>query len=135
MARILSPSQIINADKLWEKGIDGRGVTVAVLDSGIDKNHPDLIGKVIAEKNFLTDEVTADDLLGHGTMVAGIIAGSGNASDGKYKGIAPGAKLLNVKVIDSKGDGKVSDIIAGIEWAIYNGADVLSLSLGGHKSG
>ena len=108
---------------------------MAVLDSGIDKNHPDLIGKVVAEKNFLTDEVTADDLLGHGTMVAGIIAGSGNASNGKYKGIAPGASLLNVKVIDSKGDGKVSDIIAGIEWAIYNGADVLSLSLGGINLG
>ena len=131
----ISPSQIINADKLWAKGIDGRGITVAVLDSGIDKNHPDLIGKVVAEKNFLTDEVTADDLLGHGTMVAGIIAGSGNASNGKYKGIAPGASLLNVKVIDSKGNGKVSDIIAGIEWAIYNGADVLSLSLGGINLG
>ena len=131
----LSPSKIINADKLWAKGIDGRGITVAVIDSGIDKNHPDLIGKVVAEKNFLTDEVTADDLLGHGTMVAGIIAGSGNASNGKYKGIAPGASLINVKVIDSKGDGKVSDIIAGIEWAIYNGADVLSLSLGGINLG
>jgi serine protease AprX len=131
----ISPSQIINADKLWEKGIDGRGVTVAVIDSGIDKNHPDLIGKVLAEKNFLADEVTADDLLGHGTMVAGIIAGSGNASKGKYKGIAPGASLLNVKVIDKKGDGRVSDIIAGIEWAIYNGADVLSLSLGGVNLG
>jgi serine protease AprX len=131
----ISPFKIINADKLWAKGIDGRGITVAVIDSGIDKNHPDLIGKVVAEKNFLTDEVTADDLLGHGTMVAGIIAGSGNVSNGKYKGIAPGASLLNVKVINSKGDGKVSDIIAGIEWAIYNGADVLSLSLGGINLG
>ena len=108
---------------------------MAVLDSGIDKNHPDLIGKVVAEKNFLADEITADDLLGHGTMVAGIIAGSGAASNGKYKGIAPGAKLISVKVIDGKGDGKVSDIIAGIEWAVYNGADVLSLSLGGINLG
>ncbi len=131
----LSPSQNIRADLLWEKGIDGKGVTVAVIDSGIDKNHPDLIGKVVGEKNFVADEVTADDLLGHGTMVAGIIAGSGAASNGKYKGVAPGASLLNVKVIDSKGDGKVSDIIAGIEWAIYNGADVLSLSLGGINLG
>ena len=135
LGQYISPSQIINADKLWAKGIDGQGITVAVLDSGIDKNHPDLIGKVVAEKNFLADEVTADDLLGHGTMVAGIIAGSGNASNGMYKGIAPGASLLSVKVIDSKGDGKVSDIIAGIEWAIYNGADVLSLSLGGINLG
>jgi len=131
----LSPSRNIQADKLWEKGIDGRGVTVAVMDSGIDKNHPDLVGKVIGEKNFVADEISADDLLGHGTMVAGIIAGSGAASSGKYKGVAPGASLLNVKVIDSKGDGKVSDIIAGIEWAIYNGADVLSLSLGGINLG
>ena len=131
----ISPAQIIKADNLWEKGIDGQGITVAVIDSGIDKNHPDLIGKVVAEKNFLADEITADDLLGHGTMVAGIIAGSGAASNGKYKGIAPGAKLISVKVIDGKGDGKVSDIIAGIEWAVYNGADVLSLSLGGINLG
>ncbi|MCX6678694.1 MAG: S8 family serine peptidase [Methanothrix sp.] len=131
----ISPAQIIKADKLWEKGIDGQGITVAVIDSGIDKNHPDLTGKVIAEKNFLADEITADDLLGHGTMVAGIIAGSGAASNGRYKGIAPGAKLISVKVIDGKGDGKVSDIIAGIEWAVYNGADVLSLSLGGINLG
>ncbi|MEI8004408.1 MAG: S8 family serine peptidase, partial [Methanothrix sp.] len=131
----ITPAQIIKADKLWEKGIDGSGTTVAVIDSGIDKNHPDLIGKVVAEKNFLADEITADDLLGHGTMVAGIIAGSGAASNGRYKGIAPGAKLISVKVIDGKGDGKVSDIIAGIEWAVYNGADVLSLSLGGINLG
>ncbi len=130
-----SPAQIIKADKLWEKGIDGNGINVAVIDSGIDKNHPDLIGKVVAEKNFLADEITADDLLGHGTMVAGIIAGSGAASNGRYKGIAPGAKLISVKVIDGKGDGKVSDIIAGIEWAVYNGADVLCLSLGGINLG
>ena len=131
----VSPARIIKADKLWEKGINGTGITVAVIDSGIDKNHPDLIGKVVAEKNFLTDEITADDLLGHGTMVAGIIAGSGAASNGSYKGIAPGAKLMSVKVINGKGDGKVSDIIAGIEWAVYNGADILSLSLGGINLG
>nr|MBP7071194.1 S8 family serine peptidase [Methanothrix sp.] len=123
------------ADRLWEKGIDGRGVKVAVIDSGIDKNHPDLVGKVVAEKNFLSDEITADDLLGHGTMVAGIIAGTGAASGGEYRGIAPGADLISVKVIDGQGDGKVSDIIAGIEWAIYSGADVLSLSLGGINLG
>ncbi|MDM7913271.1 MAG: S8 family serine peptidase, partial [Methanotrichaceae archaeon] len=130
-----SPSISINADKLWEKGIDGKGVTVAVIDSGIDRNHPDLIGKVIGEKNFVKDDATPDDLLGHGTMVAGIIAGSGAASGGKYKGIAPGASLLNVKVIDSNGNGRVSDIIAGIEWAMYNGADIISLSLGGLNLG
>jgi subtilisin family serine protease len=134
-SQVLSPAMYVNADKLWAKGIDGKGVTVAVIDSGIDKNHPDLEGKVVGERNFVDDEVSADDLLGHGTMVAGIIAGSGAASGGKYKGIAPGASLLNVKVIDSSGDGKISDIIAGIEWAIYNGADILTLSLGGLNLG
>ncbi len=131
----VSPAHLIKADRLWEKGIDGRGVKVAVIDSGIDKNHPDLVGKVVAEKNFLSDEITADDLLGHGTMVAGIIAGTGAASGGEYRGIAPGADLISVKVIDGQGDGKVSDIIAGIEWAVYSGADVLSLSLGGINLG
>jgi subtilisin family serine protease len=134
-SQALSPAMYVNADKLWAKGIDGKGVTVAVIDSGIDKNHPDLDGKVVGEKNFVESEVSADDFLGHGTMVAGIIAGSGAASGGKYKGIAPGASLLNVKVIDSSGDGKVSDIIAGIEWAVDNGADILTLSLGGLNLG
>ena len=84
---------------------------------------------------FITDEVSADDLLGHGTMVSGIIAGSGAASGGKYRGIAPGANLLNVKVIDSKGDGKVSDIIAGIEWAHLQRCRCPEPELGRHKSG
>lgn len=125
----LPPARAIRADLLWEKGIDGSGITVAVIDSGIDRNHPDLVGKVVGEKNFLDDETTADDLLGHGTMVAGFIAGNGAASNGMYKGIAPGASLLNAKVTDRKGESKVSDIIAGIEWAVHNGADILSLSL------
>jgi subtilisin family serine protease len=131
----ICPATIINADKLWAKGIDGRGVTVAILDSGIDKNHPDLAGRVVGEKNFVEDEATTDDLLGHGTLVSGLVAGSGAASGGKYKGVAPGASLLNVKVINKAGDGRLSDIIAGIEWALDNNADILSLSLGGMNLG
>lgn len=129
------PSPIVKADKLWAKGIDGNGVTVAIIDSGINKNHPDLAERVVGEKNFVGDEPTTTDLLGHGTMVAGIVAGSGAASGGKYKGVAPGASLLNVKVINKDGNGRISDIIAGIEWALDNGADVLSLSLGGMNLG
>ena len=125
------PAPIVKADKLWAKGIDGKGITVAIIDSGINKNHPDLVGRVVGEKNFVGHEITTTDLLGHGTMVAGIVAGTGAASGGKYKGVAPGASLLNVKVINKNGNGRISDIIAGIEWALDNGADVLSLSLGG----
>lgn len=126
-----SPAKMVNASYLWSQGINGTGVTVAVLDSGIDQNHPDLIGKVVGEVNFVKSEETTNDLLGHGTMVAGIIAGSGEASGGRYMGIAPEARLLNVRVIDSNGDGQDSDIIAGIEWALNNGADIISMSLGG----
>ena len=129
------PAKNVNADALWSRGIDGRGVIVAVVDSGIDKNHPDLAGKVIGEKNFVKSESTTNDLLGHGTSVAGIIAGSGAASGGRYRGIAPGASLLNVKVIDKSGNGQVSDIIAGIEWALDNNAKVISLSLAGLNLG
>lgn len=131
----VSASKYVNADALWSKGVDGKGVIVAIIDSGIDKNHPDLAGKVVGEKNFVPGEETTDDLLGHGTMVAGLIAGSGAASGGKYKGVAPGASLLNVRVIDSEGNGQVSDIIAGIEWALDNHAKVLSLSLAGLNLG
>ena len=132
---VSNSAKIVNADKLWAEGIDGSGVIVAVLDSGIYKNHPDLVGSVIGEKNFVENEKTTDDLLGHGTMCAGLIAGTGVASGGEYMGIAPGASLLNVRVIDSDGNGQVSDIIAGIEWALDNDADVLSLSLAGINLG
>lgn len=130
-----SPARMVNASLLWSNGVNGTGVIVAVLDSGIDRNHPDLIGKVVGEVNYIKDEETTSDLLGHGTMCAGIIAGSGEASGGKYRGIAPGARLLNVRVIDSDGNGQDSDIIAGIEWALNNGADVISMSLGGFDLG
>lgn len=125
----------VNARPLWDRGINGSGVLVAVLDSGIDENHPDLAGKVVGEINFVDSERTTDDLLGHGTAVAGLIAGSGTASGGEYMGVAPGAGLLNVRVIDSQGSGAISDIIAGIDWAVENGADVLTMSLGGLNLG
>ena len=122
-------------DQVWAEGIDGNGIVVAVIDTGIDKNHPDLYGKVIAEKNFVEDEPTTDDLNGHGTHCAGIIAGTGEASGGMYRGVAPGATLMNVRVLDSEGGGCLSDVLAGIEWAVDNGADVISISLGGSHSG
>ncbi len=133
--KAFSATSRVNATPLWDRGINGSGVVVAVLDSGIDKNHPDLAGKVVGEVNFVDAERTTDDLLGHGTAVAGIIAGSGTASGGEYVGVAPGASLLNVRVIDSQGSGAISDIIAGIDWAVENGADVLTMSLGGLNLG
>ncbi|MET8976340.1 S8 family serine peptidase [Streptomyces sp. NPDC004539] len=111
-------------------GYTGAGVKVAVLDTGWKRDHPDLVGKVTAEKNLLNGSANADDDNGHGTHVAGIVAGSGAASGGRYEGVAPGASLLVGKVMDAGGSGFGSDIIAGMEWAVAQDADVVNLSLG-----
>lgn len=115
-----------------EAGYTGGGTTVAVLDSGWDHDHPDLQGTVVTERNFVagSDDADADDDNGHGTHVAGIIAGSGAASGGRYAGVAPDADLLVGKVIDGDGSGFSSDIIAGMEWAVAQGADIVNMSLG-----
>ncbi|MGC4749106.1 S8 family serine peptidase [Micromonospora sp. DT201] len=119
----------IGAPQVWDAGYTGKGVTVAVLDTGIDSGHPDLAGKVTAETNF-TDSDSATDHVGHGTHVASTIAGSGAASDGKYKGVAPDAHLMNGKILGDYGVGYDSWIIAGMEWAASNGADVVNMSVG-----
>ncbi len=118
----------IDANRVWlEYGVKGENVTVAVLDTGIDNEHPDL-QNVVLEKDF-TGEGT-DDENGHGTHVASIIAGSGKSSGGLYKGIAPKARLMDIKVLNKDGSGRLSDVIAGIEYAVMHGADVISMSLG-----
>lgn len=118
----------VGAPTAWAAGLDGSGVTVAVLDSGIDATHPDLAGKVRAAANF-TAESESRDVLGHGTHVASIVAGTGTASDGARRGVAPGAELLDGRVLDSYGQGLTSWIIAGMEWAAAQDADVVNLSL------
>ncbi|MEV7419129.1 S8 family serine peptidase [Streptomyces sp. NPDC089919] len=123
----------IGADKAWAAGYDGKGVKIAVLDTGIDGTHPDLAGKVVAARDFAHSGSTADRF-GHGTHVASIAAGTGARSGGKYQGVAPGAQLLNGKVLDDSGAGDDSGILAGIEWAVAQGAQIVNLSLGGPDS-
>ncbi len=120
----------IGAPKAWSAGYDGKGVKIAVLDTGVDATHPDLKDQVVAAKNF-TPAATADDKVGHGTHVASIAAGTGAKSGGKYKGVAPGADILNGKVLDDAGSGDDSGILAGMEWAAEQGAQVVNMSLGG----
>ncbi|MFG2357500.1 S8 family serine peptidase [Streptomyces sp. NPDC048521] len=123
----------IGAPAAWAAGYDGTGVKVAVLDSGVDTTHPDLAGRVIAEQDF-SGSSDSGDHFGHGTHVASIVAGTGAKSGGKYKGVAPGAKILNGKVLNDNNLGEESGIIAGMEWAVAQGADVVNLSLGGEDT-
>ena len=136
-----------NIESKYGMEINGSGVVVAVLDTGIDTTHPDLDDlddnpnttdpKVILEKSFvdfdydgIPDESPSDGY-GHGTHVASIIAGTGYASNYTYVGVAPGAYLINGKVLCNEGYGYTSWIIDGITWAVNNSADVINLSLGG----
>ncbi|MFJ4968176.1 S8 family peptidase [Streptomyces sp. NPDC088755] len=120
----------IGAPAAWKAGFTGKGVKIAVLDTGTDATHPDLKGQVLAEKNFSAAKDTKDRV-GHGTHVASIAAGTGAKSGGKFKGVAPDAKLLAGKVLDDEGYGEDSGILAGMEWAVAQGADIVNLSLGG----
>ncbi|MFD8686118.1 S8 family serine peptidase [Streptomyces sp. NPDC059651] len=122
----------IGAPAAWQAGYDGKGVKVAVLDSGIDATHPDLAGKVVESRNFTTegDAASVVDNNGHGTHVADTVVGSGAASGGKYKGVAPGAQLVIGKVLDKNGQGTTSAVIGAMEWAAHTGAKVISMSLG-----
>ncbi|GAA3139643.1 S8 family serine peptidase [Nonomuraea roseoviolacea subsp. carminata] len=128
----------IGAPAAWAAGFDGTGATVGVIDSGVDAAHPDLQGRIAAARNFVpagspgggnADEVT--DRVGHGTHVASIIAGSGAASNGKYKGVAPGARLTIAKALDDTGSGNNSEIIAAMQWqAATQHVRVVNMSLG-----
>ncbi|MEU7838045.1 S8 family serine peptidase [Nonomuraea sp. NPDC049129] len=125
----------IGAPEAWAAGFDGTGTTVAVLDTGIDATHADLAGKVTDQRDFTGENATGDPN-GHGTHVASTIAGSGAASDDRRKGVAPGARLLNGRVLGGDGKGHLSWIIDGMEWAAgEKHAQVVNMSLGSRVAG
>ena len=119
----------IGAPQAWAAGYDGTGVEVALLDTGVDVNHPDLSTQISDTHSFVPDEGIAD-VDGHGTHVASTIAGTGAAMGGYYKGVAPGAHLEVGKVLDDTGFGQDSWVMAGMEWAATSGAKVVNMSLG-----
>lgn len=119
----------IGAPAAWKAGFTGKGVTVGVLDTGVDATHPDLAGQVKAAHNFTAGP--AGDGFGHGTHVASIIAGTAKASAGKYKGVAFDAKLLDGKVCDNDGFCEDSAILAGMQWAAAQKATAVNISIGG----
>src|SRR5689334_9518893 len=114
--------------------IDGHGIGIAILDSGIYTAHHSFnTGRVVASVDF-TGEGRTDDPYGHGTHVASIAAGNNHVANGMYTGIAPAAKIINVRVLNSLGQGSMSNAIAGIDWCIANKATynirVLNISFG-----
>jgi thermitase len=117
----------IQAATAWDAS-QGVGIKVAVLDCGIHASHPDLAGKVVLERNF-TASPTSDDGCNHGTHVAGTIGAVTNNATG-VAAVAPGATLLNGKVLDDSGSGMFSDLDTAIQWAADNGAKVINMSLG-----
>ena len=119
----------IGAPAAWAAGYTGAGMTAAVLDSGIDEDHPDFAGRIVEVRNF-TDAPDGNDTVGHGTHVASILTGSGAASGGTYRGVAPDARLLVGKVCPTNSCPE-SAILAGMAWATEQGADVVNLSLSG----
>ncbi|WP_394822260.1 S8 family serine peptidase [Pendulispora albinea] len=112
----------------WQRGLTGKGVTVAILDTGIRTEHPDFKDRIAEARDFTGTDPAAGDDKGHGTHCAGAIAGTGAASEGRYKGVAPDAKLLVGKVCTIAGC-STSGILEGMEWAAAR-APLVSISLG-----
>lgn len=120
---------MVNAPAAWARGIDGKGIKVAILDTGI-ASHPDLV--VSGGACFIPGKTSYNDLQGHGTHCAGIVAARNNTVG--TIGVAPQASLYAVKVLDDSGAGMTSWIIAGMEWCIKNKMKVASMSLGGSSA-
>jgi serine protease AprX len=129
----------VAAPQVWSQlGLTGQGVGVAIVDSGVYP-HPDLAGRIVASIDFTTASPTVSstssgDPGGHGTHVAGLVAGDGTASGGAFTGVAPRANIINVRVIDANGSSNVSTILRGLQWVLANRATynikVVNLSLG-----
>ena len=130
--RATSEIKRINATKAWELGMDGTGINVSVIDTGIYATHPDISGRVIKWIDYInSSQILPYDDNGHGTHVAGTVGGNG--AGGMTTGVAPNVSLFVAKVLNYHGDGDSSDVISAIEWSVLNKADIISLSLGGGR--
>ena len=133
----------VNADHVWEQGYTGKNVVVAVLDSGTNEKHHDIknnlweglkdidgdgVDDIINGWNFIANNSVITDDYGHGTHCAGIVCGDGTS--GQITGVAPDAKLMTVKIVGRTGSGTVNQMLSGVQFAVENGANIISMSLG-----
>jgi hypothetical protein len=120
----------IRADHAWDRTAGSSHVVIAIVDTGVDLAHPDLADKIVAGYDMVHDDADPADDQGHGTHVASIAAASSNNGQG-IAGVAWGARIMPIKVLDANGAGRSSDVAQGITWAVDQGADIINLSLGG----
>jgi serine protease len=133
--RFADQEQALRAVRLpgaWDTTTGSRYAVIAVLDTGVDLDHPDLARKLLPGYDAVQHDGAPDDDSGHGTFVAGVAAARTDNGEG-IAGAAPRSRLLPVKVLDSSGNGADSTVIEGIDWAVTHGADVINLSLGGPR--
>ncbi len=131
--RIDSIREVLTIEDVWAMGITGKGIGVAVIDTGVYP-HPDLGGRLVAFKDYCNGQATPYDDNGHGSHVAGLIAGNGSKAEGQFKGTAPEADIIGVKVLDGAGGGSMANVIKGVQWCIENkdkyNIRVINMSLG-----
>lgn len=130
------PLAMVQAGSLHEQGLTGKGVKVAIIDTGIDITHPEFEGVPVQWADLVNGRDEAYDDNGHGTHVAGIVAAQGTwdtiFSGFRLKGVAPGVSLIVIKAIEASGNGDETRVASGIRTAVNAGADVIILSLGGN---
>lgn len=123
----------VSAYEGWAVARGSPAVVIAIVDSGVQPDHPDLRGKLVPGYDFVDEDTSPGDSIGHGTHVAGVAAAATNNSAG-VAGACPGCRLMPVRVIGANGTGFAADIAQGIAYAASNGAKVINLSLGGPGS-
>jgi serine protease len=114
----------------WDRTIGSRYVEIGVLDTGVDRDHPDLAAKLLPGWDAVHGDSDPSDDNGHGTFVAGVAAGRADNGEGTA-GVAWRSRIIPVKVLGANGSGNDADVVEGIEWAVAHGADVINMSLGG----
>lgn len=126
----------LHAEEAYRAGITGRGVTVAILDSGICY-HPDYADRIVAFRDFVNGKAMCYDDASHGSHVSGILGGDGKSSRGRYRGIAPGCGLIHLKILDKYGQGNLENIIRAMDWVAENreryNIRIMNLSAGASK--